>query len=150
MIGGYAGGVAMQRRFGLPSLSNYFAPALAAGSIVWRTGCFLAGCCYGKETALPWAIHLHGADRHPTMVYEGLFNMVMLWVLLRLRHRVKGDGRLLHIYFISYAFFRFWLEYLRVYTIVAAGLTGAQILCLAILAWQAIRHIRYAPTPRLA
>lgn len=149
MIGGYLGGLAMRLRFGLPSLGNNFAPALAAASIVWRIGCFLGGCCYGKETDLPWAIHLHGADRHPTMLYEGLFNVVMLGLLLRLRHRIQGDNQLLHIYFLSYALFRFWLEYLRVYPVVVAGLTGAQILCLAILAWQAIRLWNIRRTPAL-
>jgi phosphatidylglycerol:prolipoprotein diacylglycerol transferase len=139
MLGGYVGGLAMRLRFHLPSLGNYFAPALAAASVVWRIGCYLGGCCFGKETTLPWAIHLHGADRHPTMLYEGLFNLVMLWVLLRLRQRVQRENQLLHIYFASYAIFRFCLEYIRVYEPVAFGLTGAQILCVSILAWQIVR-----------
>jgi prolipoprotein diacylglyceryltransferase len=60
---------------------------------------------------LPWAIYEEGAYRHPTMVYE-----------------------LLYLYFASYALFRFWLEFIRVYPVVALGLTGAQYLCLGILA----------------
>ncbi len=149
ILGGYLGGLAMRLRFGLPSLGNYFALALAAASVVWRMGCFLGGCCYGKETNLPWAIYIDGAYRHPTMVYEGLFNLGMLWLLLRLRHRVARDNELLHIYLIGYTFFRFWLEYLRVYPQVAFGLTGAQLLCLAVLAWQAIRLLHIHATPSL-
>jgi prolipoprotein diacylglyceryltransferase len=149
IVSGYFGGLAMRLRFGLPSLGNAFAPALAAASVIWRIGCFLGGCCYGVETNLPWAIHLHGADRHPTMVYEGLFNLAMLWLLLRLRPHVTRENQLLHIYFAGYALFRFWLEYIRVYPTVAFGLTGAQLLCLAILVWQAIRYLYVGRPPVL-
>jgi phosphatidylglycerol:prolipoprotein diacylglycerol transferase len=142
MIGGYLGGMVMRWRFKLPSIGNFYAPALAAASIVWRVGCYLGGCCYGVETHLPWAIHLHGADRHPTMLYEGLFNIVMLWTLWRLRGRVTRENQLLHLYFLAYAGFRFWLEFIRVYPPVLFGLTGAQFFCLVILAWQAARFWR--------
>lgn len=149
IVGGYLGGLAIRYRFGLPSIGNYFAPALAAASVVWRIGCFLGGCCYGKPTNLPWAVYLDGAYRHPTMVYEGLFNLLMLGLLWRLRHRVTGENQLLHIYFIGYAAFRFWLEFIRVYPPVAFGLTGAQFLCLAILAWQGVRLLQLWRVPPL-
>jgi phosphatidylglycerol---prolipoprotein diacylglyceryl transferase len=72
------------------------------------------------------------------MVYEGLFNLVMFFVLWRLRHRITRENALLHIYLASYAFFRFWLEFIRLYPPVAFGLTGIQYLCLGILLWLAI------------
>jgi prolipoprotein diacylglyceryltransferase len=139
MIGGYLGGLAIRWRFGLASLGNDYAIAFAIASVVWRIGCTLAGCCYGLETDLPWAIHLHGADRHPTMIYDGLFNLAMVAVLVRLRPRVTRDNQLLHLYFAAYAVFRFWLEYIRVYPPIAFGLTGVQWLCIAIVVWQAVR-----------
>jgi phosphatidylglycerol:prolipoprotein diacylglycerol transferase len=133
MIGGFLGGLAVRRSLDLPSLGNYYALALAAASAVWRVGCTLAGCCYGKPTDLPWAIYEDGAYRHPTMVYEGLFNLAMLAILWRLRGRLTRDNELLYLYFAAYAFFRFWLEFIRVYPVVALGLTGAQFLCMRIL-----------------
>ncbi len=32
------------------------APAIALGLALGRVGCFLNGCCYGDECALPWAV----------------------------------------------------------------------------------------------
>lgn len=133
MIGGYLGGLMMQRSLRLPSIGNYYALALACGHAIWRVGCTLAGCCYGKPTNLPWAIYEDDAYRHPTMIYDGLFNLAMIAVLWRLRNRITRADELLFCYFGAYAFFRFWLEYIRVYPVVALGLTGAQWLCLASL-----------------
>ena len=142
MMGGYLGGLVVRHRLGLPSLGNYYALALAAASVVWRIGCTLGGCCYGKETGLPWAIHLAGASRHPTMIYEGLFNLLLLFVLWRLRRHLRDDNELLYLYFIAYAFFRFWLEFIRLYRPVAFGLTGVQVMCLGVLVWQGLRWRR--------
>lgn len=142
MIGGYLGGLIVRHSAGLPSAGNYYAPALAAASVIWRIGCTLGGCCYGKETDVPWAISLAGANRHPTMVYEGLFNLVFLFVLWKLRQRFTGENELLHLYFASYSIFRFWLEFIRLYPPIILGLTGVQFICLGVLAWQAFRWWR--------
>lgn len=139
MIGGYLGGTIVQKSLGYPAMGSYYAPAMAATSVVWRVGCTLGGCCYGRETDLPWAIHLAGADRHPTMVYEGLFNLALLGVLWRLRRRITDGNDLLYLYFAVYAFFRFWLEFIRLYPPLVLGLTGIQYICLGILAWQGVR-----------
>ncbi|RME51546.1 MAG: hypothetical protein D6796_00605 [Caldilineae bacterium] len=133
MIGGYVGGAAMRHSLSLPSSGNFYAPAMAAASVVWRIGCTLGGCCYGTETDLPWGIVLDGVRRHPTMVYEGLFNLLMLWVVWRLRARIRRDNALLFLYFACYALFRFGLEFIRLYPRGLFGLTGIQYLCLGIL-----------------
>jgi phosphatidylglycerol---prolipoprotein diacylglyceryl transferase len=133
MIGGYLGGMTIQRRLNYRIMSNYYAPALAAATVVWRIGCTLAGCCYGKETLSFLSIHLHDADVHPTMIYEGVFNLILLPILWRLHNRVRHEEAVLFLYFAAYAFFRFWLEFLRTYPVVALGLTGAQWICLGML-----------------
>jgi phosphatidylglycerol:prolipoprotein diacylglycerol transferase len=138
-VGGYLGGLAVQKRLALPSLGNYCAPGVASASICWRIGCTCGGCCYGTETNLPWAIALDGAPRHPTMIYEGLFNLVMLVVLIRWRHRFTGANDLLALYLGSYAVFRFGLEFIRLYPPIVLGLTGIHLLCLGIVSWLAVR-----------
>ena len=35
---------------------DVFAPGIALGHAVGRLGCLMAGCCYGRETTVPWAI----------------------------------------------------------------------------------------------
>lgn len=46
----------------VPVLLSYdvIAPSLALGLAFGRVGCFLAGCCWGKECMLPWAIRFPG------------------------------------------------------------------------------------------
>src|SRR3954468_21117282 len=46
------------RRIGLPlwTTCDVFAPGIALGHVVGRMGCFFAGCCWGRETDVPWAI----------------------------------------------------------------------------------------------
>jgi len=88
-------------------LADSAAPALALGFAVMRLGCFFNGCCFGRETALPWGVtypvgspaHLHQlAHRldilflgpqpvHPTQLYEAAAALVAAalagWLLLR-------------------------------------------------------------------
>lgn len=67
--------------------------ALATGIGVGRVGCFLAGCCVGKPTSLPWGLvfptgdlipqAMHDVPLHPTQLYElVLFTLLasaLLW-----------------------------------------------------------------------
>ena len=81
MIGGYLGGLAVRNSLGLPSLGNYYAPAIAAASVLWRVGCVLAGACHGRVTTLPEVItNASLADNLPP-VYDGLFNLALLLLL---------------------------------------------------------------------
>ena len=36
--------------------ADVLAPAVAIGHSIGRLGCFAAGCCWGKETDLPWGV----------------------------------------------------------------------------------------------
>src|SRR6266550_2203039 len=72
------------RRKVLPWLktADVFAPGLALGHAFGRLGCFAAGCCYGKQTSLPWGVRFSdewaqklsdtplGVPLHPTQIYE--------------------------------------------------------------------------------
>src|SRR6185436_16202432 len=41
---------------GWKTVADWIAPSLAFGHALGRLGCLAAGCCYGKVTALPWAV----------------------------------------------------------------------------------------------
>src|SRR4051812_22579630 len=72
------------RRHHLPlwTTTDVFAPGIALGHIVGRLGCLMAGCCFGRETSVAWAITFHdpaaranvgtplGVPLHPTQLYE--------------------------------------------------------------------------------
>jgi len=72
-----------------------------------RVGCLLAGCCFGSETNLPWAIHLHQANRHPVQIYEAFLLLGLAWLIDK-----KSRFALPH-YLIGYGLLRFVLEFFR-------------------------------------
>jgi len=51
-------GILASRRAGIDPwrLADAVTPGLFVGLAVMRVGCFLAGCCYGVESTLPWAV----------------------------------------------------------------------------------------------
>ena len=79
-----------RHRLPLWSVSDVFAPGIALGHVIGRIGCFFAGCCFGKETTVPWAITFTSeyAARnvgtpinrplHPTQLYEAGAELLIL------------------------------------------------------------------------
>ena len=69
-LGGLLTGVLLIRRYRLPfwRVTDAFAPGVALGQAVGRQGCFAAGCCWGKPTALPWGVHFTEAGHQVTNV----------------------------------------------------------------------------------
>lgn len=139
LIGGaLLAGFAMHRR-GVPFLLASDAVALAApfGQALGRVGCFLVGDDWGRRTDLPWGVAFpQGLDPvewpvHPTQLYEVVWLLpVGLW-LLRRRH---GSAFLFGEYLILAAAGRFVIEFFRVNTPVALGLTEAQWIALLLSA----------------
>lgn len=50
---------------------------------------------------------------HPTFLYESLWNLCVLAVMLLYKKHKKADGEVLAIYFVGYGVGRFWIEALR-------------------------------------
>jgi phosphatidylglycerol---prolipoprotein diacylglyceryl transferase len=116
------------RRVGLPlwTTCDVFAPGIALGHVIGRFGCLFAGCCYGKETSVPWAITFHDPfaaanvgtplDRplHPTQLYEAGAEALILFVLLFTEKRGRPfAGRTFWLYMLLYAVSRFVIEFYR-------------------------------------
>jgi phosphatidylglycerol:prolipoprotein diacylglycerol transferase len=67
-------------------LADLISPLIALGLSFGRIGCFFAGCCYGKETSLPWAVVFKNTDSlarlnvplHPTQLYDAINGLVLL------------------------------------------------------------------------
>lgn len=97
-------------------------PAVPLAHAFGRIGCFLAGCCYGKECNLPWAITFtnpktlapFGIPLHPTQVYESLFLFSLTFGLLLLESRItRIPGRMLPTYVLCYTIWRMFAELFR-------------------------------------
>lgn len=81
-------------------------PILLFSHGLGRIGCFLAGCCYGKEM-----VHFH--VRHPVQLYEAFSLMILSFVLGRVLRRGKKEELVIGCYFLVYALLRFSLEFFR-------------------------------------
>ncbi len=127
-------------RFGY--FMDLIAPALILAQAIGRVGCTLNGCCHGLSTSLPWGIvYTHpgslgplGIAVHPTQVYEIIYLLVILAVVLKLRGRLKPDGSLFLIYLGLYSLWRFGIGFLRDGAPFLFALHQAQVIGLVALA----------------
>ena len=109
-------------------LLDVLAPATALGYAIGRVGCFLRGCCYGCETAVPWALNFPDVPglRHPTQIYASLAGLLMMGILIFILYRKKFDGQVFSIGLILYSIYRFLIEFIRVNPRYLFNLTEAQ------------------------
>ncbi len=127
--------------------------AVAVG--IGRVGCFVAGCCFGTPTSLPWGVRFHdGVPRHPTQLYEAAFHLSAAVALHQLGERPVFVRQRIKVYFLAYFFYRFFTEWLRAEPRVALGLTlyqwislGGLALFSALYAYDARRPPAAAQTP---
>ncbi len=100
---------------------DMLAPSLAIGHFLGRLGCFSAGCCYGKECHLPWAVTFShpetlapaGVPLHPTQLYEAANNLMIFGILWMFRRRKKFDGQIFWLYVLIYGITRSVIEIFR-------------------------------------
>jgi phosphatidylglycerol:prolipoprotein diacylglycerol transferase len=118
---------ARARAWPFREIADLAAPAIALGEAITRLGgCFLAGCCHGIPTDLPWCVHypqgspayevwgLQGV--HPSPLYLALGNLALFLFLWRVQARLLGSGRLFALYLAGSAVIRFWVDLTRYYT----------------------------------
>ncbi|PKN02257.1 MAG: prolipoprotein diacylglyceryl transferase [Elusimicrobia bacterium HGW-Elusimicrobia-1] len=129
-FGGLAGAVAAvaafsvrHRSFPMWKFADAAGPSLALGLAVGKIGCFFAGCCYGRECSLPWAVvfehpdslAIRGLPLHPVQLYEAAVYFLIFAAaesLYRFLPRdVDGESFWFAVFMLSFA--RFILETLR-------------------------------------
>lgn len=132
VIGGVLVGVAYTKKTKIATwrLADVIALYIPLGHILGRFGCLLSGCCYGVESALPWALPCAVGDpslRHPTQIYEMLANLIIFFILVTVDRRVQRgkswlfDGFLFGLYVGLYCFARTIVEAFRDSQILAFG-----------------------------
>ncbi len=123
-------------------LTDLAAPLIAFGLAFGRLGCFLAGCCFGQRTDMPWGIkfpihsdawQLHrdlyypelqaqhnvtgvweSLPVHPTQLYELLGALVIAAFLwFYQRKHMRFHGQSTAILLIAYGILRFVIEFWR-------------------------------------
>lgn len=144
IVGGIVGGALtvflVKRKLGIKErLGNYLVPSLLLGVFFGRLGCFLAGCCYGATTALPWGVDF-GDEllRHPTQLYEALF-VLGLFLVAQVCIQRLPPGRLFDLFMVAYFGWRFVVEFIRVNPSAALGLTYYQLVAAGVVLLYASR-----------
>ena len=114
--------------------NDRFAALLPFTFAIGRVGCLMAGCCRG----LPydgWCA-FRGADgisRHPTQIYEMIFQITIGILFIVMVKRRLLFGRLFSIYLIAYGVFRFLTEFVRETPKFFGDLSGYQLLSLVMI-----------------
>lgn len=144
--GGFAGGalavagLLWWRKLSIREMGDAMAPALAAGYVLGRIGCFLVGDDYGRPTSLPWGMAFPqgsppstaGALQaafgvpvppgvtpeqvmtvHPTQLYEAGLAFILFLVLWRLRDAPRGSGWVLGLWLAYSGAARLLVEFFR-------------------------------------
>src|SRR5262249_23319234 len=88
-----------------------------------KVACFMAGCCFGSETTVPWAVTfpndslcvLPGVPIHPLQLYDAILPLGILLVLIVVDRKSgqKAEPYLLPLMIGLYAATRFATEFLR-------------------------------------
>jgi phosphatidylglycerol:prolipoprotein diacylglycerol transferase len=122
----------------MPALAtaDVLAPAVAVGHSIGRLGCFAAGCCWGIEAHVPWAVTFTnpqanrlvgvplGVPLHPTQLYESLAEAVIFAILWWSFGRPHRAGSILSLYLALYGMTRFAVEFVRFHDPQSNPLTG--------------------------
>ena len=127
LLAGIPVGIWVAHRRGLPMglVANCAAPAIALAQAIGRWGNWFNQELFGGPTTLPWALRVDPAHRpaayahvatfHPTFLYESLWNLGLVALLLIIERTVRlRPGRLFVIYVAGYALGRLWVERLRI------------------------------------
>ncbi len=123
--------MAKQKGIAYSTAATCAAPAIPLAQAIGRWGNYFNQELYGRATDLPWALRIDadhlvndpatgekfavGTTFHPTFLYESLWSLATVGLLLYIdrRWRPRG-GSLFGLYVAMYGVGRFWIEGLRV------------------------------------
>ncbi|MFI9241228.1 prolipoprotein diacylglyceryl transferase [Streptomyces sp. NPDC053086] len=122
-LGGLGAWIGARRRgIPMPAYADAVAPGIAFAQAIGRWGNWFNQELYGRETHVPWALHITSSEGgrvpgyyHPTFLYESLWcvgvGLLVIWADRRFR---LGHGRAFALYVAAYCVGRGWIEYMRV------------------------------------
>jgi len=148
----WQGGLAIHGGLIAAFIAAYF---IILGQAIGRWGNYFNQEAYGymvDPEKIPWAMYIDGAYRHPTFLYEFLWNMGIFIFLLWLRRKEKlKDGDIFLSYALLYSIGRFVIEGFRTDSLMLfETLRAAQVLSALVIigtgAYLYLNH-RKKPTP---
>ncbi len=126
-----------KRKIKFIKLLDILAPCVWIGQVIGRWGNFINMEAYGAETTLPWRMGLlysyldngvWDVEKyvHPTFLYESLWNLTALVLVLMFYKKKKFDGQVCSFYFMWYGFGRMLIEGLRTDSLMLGNLRISQ------------------------
>jgi len=117
--------VARRRGCDATAMLDAVAPAIPLAQAIGRLGNWFNQELFGKPSSLPWALEIDPSHRpdgyldqatfHPTFLYESLWNLLVVALVLWADRRWNlTRGRLFALYVAGYTVGRFWIEALRI------------------------------------
>ncbi|QZY57193.1 prolipoprotein diacylglyceryl transferase [Crassaminicella profunda] len=132
--GGVIGGVLVgyffckKHHISFRKMADICAPSIILGQAIGRWGNFINKEAYGSPTDLPWAIVVDGVKVHPTFLYESIWNFMVFLFLLWYDKKKKFHGELFLLYVALYSTARFFIEGLRIDSLMFGSFRVAQLM----------------------
>ena len=148
IAGGALGAYFACRHYGIKMrpLADALAPALLLAQAIGRWGNYFNQELFGGPLKKPWALEIdkdhlpsgfdpstgftHGDNYlfHPTFLYECIWNLGAMGVVIWLDRRLKlGFGRCFALYVMAYCAGRGWIEHLRIDTVEYNDVLGLRL-----------------------
>lgn len=96
------------KKYNLNDIMDFTIPMFVLFHIFGRIGCFLSGCCYGFKFVKPLIISNICLNYFPIQLVEVLFEIIIFLIIKKMT-----NGLPLKIYLLTYAIFRFFVEFFR-------------------------------------
>lgn len=117
--------ICKKKNVSFADLADSVAPFILLGQGIGRLGNWFNQELYGGPTNLPWGLEISPAYRptqlidvatfHPTFLYELLWNLLGVALLLWAERKFRLTGGKLFVSYVAfYTFGRFWLELVRI------------------------------------
>lgn len=125
-----------KRKINFLDMLDYLAPSVALGQCIGRWGNFVNIEAYGTQTnnIFRMGIMENGVYKevHPTFLYESISTFLIFLILIFLTKKRKFQGEIVYTYFILYSFARFFIEGLRIDSLMLGQFRISQILSVVI------------------
>lgn len=153
LIGGFLAGYYYIRKHRLDfwSLADIFAPSIILGQAIGRWGNFINQEAYGGVVTHSYISHfpdfiqrqmlIGGQYHHPAFLYESVWDLLVFIFLMVCLHRQHFKGQIILLYLALYSLGRFFIEGLRLDSLMLGPLRSAQLISVLIIITCAIIYL---------
>lgn len=156
LLGGILAGYLYIKKYKLNfwKFADVFAPSIIMGQAIGRWGNFFNQEAYGSPVTREFISHfpvfiqkqmfIEGQYRHPTFLYESVWDLLVLFFLIFYFRRKQFPGQIMLFYLALYSLGRFFIEGLRTDSEMLGPIKLAQLVSLILIALSAAIYFKKA------